>query len=141
LLQFPKLRTKSSDLLPEYFEHPENREIFLQWQSCDIIESIGNNVSSTLQPSLERLLTLPTGKDSEEKRIQVFDDCVNNLKKSYFKHLEEKRQVLLAAAVETEGTQADLAKLEEQGIKPAEGLKEIFHAPKFYKISRQKRGE
>ena len=143
LLQFPDLRSKNSDLLPEYFEQPENHEIFLKWQSYDIIDDIINNVVPALQPSLEKLLTrsFPTTiKDNETYRIQAFNDCSNRLKEKYLRNIEIKKQELLAAAVETDGVQAELTKLEEQGIKSAEGLKEIFHTPKFYKISRHKRG-
>ena len=54
LLQHPELRNSAGELLPEYFENSENREIFIAWQESDKIEysekSLSLKFTSILNP-------------------------------------------------------------------------------------------
>jgi len=129
LLQYPELKAKSTALSPDHFENTESRELFVKWQQSDDIDSLKNSLDSTLQEYTESLLTktlLPVIKENETTRHETFDDCVTRLQEKRLKSLEAKKQELLAIEAETGGIEAQLAKLEEQGLEVSKQLKEIF---------------
>jgi DNA primase len=129
LLQFPELKVESAGLSPEYFENSENRELFLKWQQSDDLDSLRNSLDTALQEYLENLLakTLspPFLKENETARRETFNDCVNLLRKNMLKNLEVKKQELFIEA-QMGGTEAHLAKVDEQGIEISKQLKDIF---------------
>ena len=129
LLQYPELKSKSTELSPDHFENTENRELFTKWQQSDDIDSLKNNLDSTLQEYLESLLAktlLPVIEENETTRHETFNDCITRLQEKRLKSLEAKKQELLAIEAETGGIEAQLAKLEEQGLEVSKQLKEIF---------------
>ena len=52
------------------------------------------------------------------------------LEKRYYRHFEAKRAEILAREVESSGTGADIAKLQEEGMEPSVRLKELFNLKK-----------
>jgi DNA primase len=129
LLQYPGLKSESTELSLDHFENTENRELFAKWQQSDDLDSLKNSIDIALQEYLESLLAktlLPVIKENETKRRETFNDCVNLLQKNMLKNLEVKKQELLAIEAETGGVEAQLAKLEEQGIEVSKQLKDVF---------------
>jgi len=130
LLQYPELKSESTGLSPDYFENTENRELFVKWQQSDDLKSLKNSLDSTLQEYLEKLLDktlLPVIKENETTRHETFNDCVTRLQEKRLKILEAEKQELLAIEAETGGVEAQLAKLEEQGLEVSKQLKEVFN--------------
>ncbi len=129
LLQYPELKAESTGLSPEYFENTENRELFTKWQQNDNLVSLKNSLDSTLQEYLENLTAKdlpPILKESETARCEDLNHCISRLQERRLKNLEVKKQELFAIEAEAGGTEAQLAKLEEQGLEVSRQLKEVF---------------
>ncbi|HIE17528.1 MAG TPA: DNA primase [Dehalococcoidia bacterium] len=129
LLQYPELKAEITGISPEHFEHSENREIFSKWCQSEDITTLKQSLDSALHEYLESLLKqnfLPIVRENETARRDTLNDCIIRLQENRLKHLEAKRQELLALEAETGGIEAQLAKLEEQGIEISKQLKELF---------------
>jgi len=116
-------------LSPDYFEHSENRELFLKWQQSDEFPSLEDSLDSSLYEYLGSLLAkdfLPTLRESEMARQQTLNDCIVRLQESWLRSLEAKKEELLAMEAEVGGVTAQLTKLEEQGIEESKQLREVF---------------
>jgi DNA primase len=80
LLQCPELKKTEEEILPDYFEISENREIFYAWQTADDI----SNIKNTLDPALH---------EHYDKIISKKFLSYNDIEKRNFEHrrnLEEK---------------------------------------------------
>lgn len=129
LLQYPDLKSEGMALSPDYFEHSENRELFLKWQQSDEFPSLEDSLDSSLYEYLGSLLAkdfLPTLRESEVARQQTLNDCIVRLQERWLRSLEAKKEELLAMEAEVGGVTAQLTKLEEQGIEESKQLKEVF---------------
>ena len=129
LLQYSGLRTEGMKLPLDYFEHPGNRQLFLEWQQSADLSSLRNNLDVSLHDSLNNLLNRvfpPALQASEEIQRQTLGDCILRLKEQWLRNLEVKKEEVLAAEAESGEIETQLAKLEEQGIMVSEQLKEIF---------------
>jgi len=125
LLQHPELKEGSHDnLLPEYFENSENREIFTVWQQSDSPSSLKAALDATLQEYLDSLLNKGLPDNQPEQR---YANCILRLREKYLKGLEQKRAEIFALEVDSGGIGADLVRLEEQGIEPSIQLREVFY--------------
>ena len=123
LLQHPELKNWGEGLLPEYFENSENREIFLAWQEADDPSTIEEKIDPSIQEHLDSLRNKSLPPNMVELR---YADYTRRLKEKHFKSVEAKRAEVFAYVAESEGTGADLAKLEEEGIETALRLRETF---------------
>jgi len=131
LIRCPELREECSGLNQDYFEHDENKEIFLKWQQSNDQVSLRNNLDIMLHPYLDELLNRPFPPaiiESEERRRKDFVECVIRLREKLLKNLAAKKAEILAAEAETGGKDADITKLEEQGIEESIKLKQNFAA-------------
>jgi DNA primase len=129
LLQYPDLKSEGMGLSPDYFEHSENRELFLKWQQSDEFPSLEDSLDSSLYECLGSLLAkdfLPTLRESEVARQQTLNDCIVRLQERWLRSLEAKKEQLLAMEAEVGGVTAQLTKLEEQGIEESKQLREVF---------------
>ncbi|MDD4984575.1 MAG: DNA primase [Dehalococcoidales bacterium] len=123
LLQHPELKKRSQDLLPEYFENSENREVFTTWRQSDDILSLRGGLDVAIQEYLDLLLK----KDLMDDRIeQKYTDCILRLRERFLRGLEAKRAAALALEAELGGSTAELAKLKEQGVDTSTQLGEVF---------------
>ncbi|MFC2066207.1 DNA primase [Chloroflexota bacterium] len=127
LLQHPELRDYSADLLPEYFENSENREIFTAWKQASDLTSIREKLDTTIHAHLDSLINKSFPSTQVE---QKYASCVLRLKEEFFKKLEARRAEVFALEADSGGTGADLVSLEEQGIEPSVRLKEVFSRKK-----------
>ena len=109
--------------MPEYFENSENREIFLAWQEADDPSTIEEKIDPSIQEHLDSLRNKSLPPNMVELR---YADYTRRLKEKHFKSVEAKRAEVFAYVAESEGTGADLAKLEEEGIEPSLQLRETF---------------
>ncbi len=129
LIRFPELREEATVLNQNYFEHDENKEIFIKWQLSKDQTSLKNNLDSFLHPHLDRLLKRsfpPAIADSEDKRREDLLECIIRLREKLFKSLAAKKAEILATEAEFGGNSADIIKLEEQGIEESIKLKQNF---------------
>ncbi|MFC2069638.1 DNA primase [Chloroflexota bacterium] len=123
MLQHPELRNIDARILPEYFENSENREIYLAWQQAEDPASIKEDLDTALWEHIDNLMKKAVLATQLEER---YNSIVRRLWEDYNRSLERKKAVVLASEAEMGGTAAELAKLEEQGIKESIELKEIF---------------
>lgn len=131
LIRCPELRQESLDLNQDYFEHDENKEIYLKWQQSNDQDSLRSNLDALLHPYLDELLSLPFPPsviESEERRRKDFIECLLRLRENLFRNLAAKKADILAAEAEIGGKNADITKLEEQGIEESIKLKQNFAA-------------
>jgi DNA primase len=123
LIQHPELKVRSAEILPEYFENSENREVFTAWQKVDDLSSLKDSLDSTLWEHLDALISKNIPANQMEQR---FKNYILRLREEYLRRLERKREVVFALEAEVEGAGADLAKLKEEGIEPSIQLGEVF---------------
>jgi len=123
LLQHPELKNRDENLLSEYFENSENREIFIAWQQADDPASVKENLDAALWEHIDTLINKNILTTQIEERYNKF---VLRLREEYLRGLERKREAVFTLEAESGGTGADLAKLEEAGIETAIQLGEVF---------------
>ncbi|MGD9142305.1 MAG: DNA primase [Dehalococcoidia bacterium] len=109
LLQYPELKTMEETLLPEYFEHSENREIFRAWQA--------NNDETDIKESLD-----PTLYEQYDKIIGRELLSTNNIEQRYVKSILDLEEKYLRNTL-ARGT--DSGKSDEELINISNRLKEI----------------
>ncbi|HEX75016.1 MAG TPA: DNA primase [Dehalococcoidia bacterium] len=129
LFQYPELRSEGMRLSPDYFEHSENRELFLKWQQNAELASLKSSLDIALHEHLDSLLAKvfpPTLGESEVEQQQSLNDCIVRLQENFLRSLEANKEELLAIEAETGGVKAQLAMLEEQGVEVSQQLKEVF---------------
>ncbi len=135
LLQHPKLKTSAGELLPQYFESSENRQILDTVRQADDTATVREMLDSSLWDYFDRLVSRSLPTKQVEKALL---DCILKLKEDYLRDLEEKRGAILAAEAATGGSNAELAKLKEQGIEVSVKLGEVFNQ-KFRQSLKQRR--
>ena len=131
MLQYPELKAHSKELLPEYFENSENREIFNTFRQTKDVNKVKDEIDNAIWEHLDYLMTKNLPSNQIEKRLS---SCILRLRERFLRGLELKKGAILASEAETGGTPAELTKLEEQGIDVSVQLREVF-------IQRSKRGQ
>jgi len=123
LLQHPELKIKDEELLPEYFESSQNREIFIARRQSAKIEELRDRLDPATHEHLDALL----GKSLSDNRIaQKYVEYTLRLQQRYFRSLATKIEAVLAQEAESGGKAAELAKLKELGIEVSIKLREVF---------------
>ena len=123
LLQHPELKVKDEELLPEYFESSQNREIFIARQHSAKIEELRDRLDPATHEQLDALL----GRSLSKNRIaQKYVECALRLRERHLRGLAAKIEAVLALEAESGGKAADLAKLKEQGVEVNSQLGEVF---------------
>ncbi|MBM4454284.1 MAG: DNA primase [Chloroflexi bacterium] len=129
LLKYPELHPRTAELLPEYFERTENRELLLKLKENGGCDTIKESIDSSIHDHLESLLTKkfpPSIDESDDLRQQTMDDCILRLKEKWLRNLETRKAELLTMEAESGGPTAELIKLQEQGIEESKHLRSIF---------------
>jgi len=129
LLQYPELRPLAQELSTEHFESTENREVFVKWQHSSDISDLESELDTSLLEHLYYLVNKifpPAIQKSEQKRHRHLGDCILNLKEELSRKLETEKEAMLELEREKGGVGSEVAKLEEQGIKPGQQLQDIF---------------
>jgi DNA primase len=123
LLQHPELKVQCQELLPEYFANSLNREIFGAYKESQDISLLKERLDSAIWEHLDSIIVKSLRADKIE---QKYVDCALRLQETYLRSLETKRQEALASAAESGGPNAELSKLQEQGIEISIQLGKIF---------------
>jgi len=126
LLQYPELRPTARELSTEHFENTENREVFIKWQCTQDIFKLEEKLDANLLEHLNYLRNKPILDKNDWERQHALNDCILSLQERLSKRLEAGRELMFNLTREKEGVNAELAKLDEQGIRSSEQLKEIF---------------
>lgn len=122
LLQHPELKNQGQELLPEYFERTENREIFVAYQKDNEPSLINEGIDIALRDHVDYLMRKNAGDNKIEER---WNECTLRLREKFLRGLEMKKGQALASAAESGGISAELAELEEQGIESSTQLREV----------------
>ncbi len=131
MLQYPELKSHSEELLPEYFENSENREIFNTFKQTKDVNKVKDEIDNAIWEHLDYLMTKNLPSNQIEEKLS---SCILRLRERFLRSLELKKGDILASEAETGGTPAELTKLEEQGIDVSVQLREVF-------IQRSRRGQ
>lgn len=126
LLQYPELRQLAQELSPEHFDLTENRELFARWQSFPDISLLGNKLDASLLEHLNYLLNKSIIEKNNREQQLALRDCILRLQERLSKKSEAGRELIFNVTREKKGINAELAKLEEEGISSSQQLKEIF---------------
>jgi len=123
LLQHPEIKIKDDELLPEYFESSQNREIFIARQESAKIEELRDGLDPATHEQFDALL----GRSLSPNRIaQKYVEYILRLRERHLRGLEAKIEAVLAQEAESGGKDAELAKLKELGIEVSIKLREVF---------------
>jgi DNA primase len=89
ILQNPQLKGRLEDILPEYFQSSENREIFTAWQKTDKLSLLKEELDPAIHEHLDVIVgrALPA-TDNIERR---YNDCVIELRKRYLRNLAARK--------------------------------------------------
>ena len=123
LLQHPELKVQCPETLPEYFADTQNREIFIACQQANDVKLIREETDIELHDYFNSLLSKSLPDTKIEER---YAECVRRLRLNFLRGIEMKKAEALAAAAESGGSPAELAKLQEHGIETSTQLKELF---------------
>lgn len=123
LLQHPELRQLTEPLPPEYFESTENREIYLGWLVNTDPAQLKDQLDNSIREHFELILEKSISGNQIEKK---YNDCSLRLREKYLRDLKRKEEQVLTLEREAGGVDAELARLQEQGIDVTEHLKSIF---------------
>jgi len=123
LLQHPELKQSCQGPSPEYFQNTENREIFIAWQQVNDLPLLKEELDSAIWEHLDSLIAKNLPANQIE---QKYANCILRLREEFLRSLEIKRGEVLALVAEAGGIDAELAKLQEQGIEVSVQLGEVF---------------
>jgi DNA primase len=123
LLQHPELKPLSRNLLVDYFESSQNREVFNAYQKTENTASLKDKLDSAIWEYLDSLMQRSLRNDKVEARLS---DCILRLREDYLRRLERKREAVFASEAASSGSSAALSKLEEQGTEGSSQLMDIF---------------
>lgn len=131
LIQFPDLKKNAENLDSKYFEHSENRDILLRWQSSPDVEKIIHELDPAMREHFDHLLSFnehfppSLGKHTKE-RICALNDSINRLQEKYYRNMEIKKQMILSEEWKAGNSESELARLMEHGISESQQLHDIF---------------
>jgi DNA primase len=123
LLHHPELISMSEGLLPEYFQDSQNREIFITWQQVKDLPSLKDNLDPALWEQVESLVSVDVIENQIERKL---DSVILRLREQYLRDQSEERADAFATTTEEEGSGADLARLQKEGIGTNTQLQEVF---------------
>jgi DNA primase len=123
LLQHPELKQSYQGPSPEYFQNTENREIFITWQQVNDLPSLMEKLDPAIRENIDSLIAKNLPANQIE---QKYANCALRLREEFLRSLEVKRGEVLALVAEAGGIDAELAKLQEQGIEVSIQLGEVF---------------
>jgi len=129
LIQYPQLHQVAQELSAEHFESTENREVFTKWQCSPDIAELKKQLDANLLEHLNYLTNKtfpPAIQENGKARQLTLADCILRLQERFSKRLENRIEAALNLEREEEGINAELAKLEEEGIEPGQQLQQIF---------------
>ena len=122
LLRDPELRELAEGLQPEYFHESENREVYLKWAECSIIEELRELMDTPLREHLETLVDRDLHLMDQKQRTEALAQCVRRLEERHLREVRPQIATALSQAIE-EGD--DPSQVIEELHKQDERLREI----------------
>lgn len=123
LLRDPELKEFAETLQPEYFHESENREIYLKWVECSIIEQLRELVDTPLQEHLNILIDHDFPAMDQKERAEALSHCVRRLEERHLREVRTHIATSLSHALE-EGE--DATEVTQELRKQDERLRELF---------------
>ena len=89
LLQYPDLKSRQEEIVAEYFEISENREIYNVWQDTDDISTVKETLDPALHEHYDKIINrkLPTVNNIDQR----FTDSIMELRKKYLKNMAARK--------------------------------------------------
>ncbi len=124
LIQHPEMKERfAAALIADYFEDSSNREILNA-----LFNTEEGEIKDLLAPEIgEKIDNLKNKALPGENLDQKFAACVLRLREKFLRNRETEKEAVLALEKESGGTEAELAKLREQGIEGSGELKKVFY--------------
>ena len=123
LLRNPELKEFAETLQPEYFHESENREIYLKWVECSIIEELRELVDTPLREHLEILVDHDFPTMDQKERTEALSHCVRRLEERHLREVRTQIATSLSQALEEGG---DATEVTQELRKQDERLRELF---------------
>lgn len=123
LLRDPELKEFAETLQPEHFHESENREIYLKWVECSIIEELRELVDIPLREHLEILVDHDFPTMDQNERTEALSHCVRRLEERHLREVRTQIATSLSQALE-EGE--DATEVTQELRKQDERLRELF---------------
>ena len=123
LLRDPELKEFAKTLRPEYFHESENREIYLKWVECSIIEELRELVDAPLQEHLKTLIDHDFPAMDQKERTEALSHCARRLEERHLREVRPQIATSLSQALE-EGE--DATEVTQELRKQDERLRELF---------------
>ena len=123
LLRDPELKEFAEDLQPEFFYESENREIYLKWAECSIIDELRELVDAPLREHLETLVDRDFPSMDQKDRTEAISHCVRRLEE---RHLREVRKQIATSLSQALEKGEDATQVTEDLRKQDERLRELF---------------
>jgi DNA primase len=142
LVQFPELREAGNEVLPDYFEASENRELFVRWREAPDIDTLTRGLDDYLREYLEQLRRRPFPPvltDRESERQHTVGDCALRLKERWLKGLAAKREELLTLEKQADGPLDEVVKDEPTAPDTGSKLKDVFEKRRMQRYTRRNR--
>ena len=111
LLKNPSLENMVGKLLPDHFEHSENREVFIAWRSTREIDAIRDNLDVALHDYVDALVTMLQPPLDKRGLEQAIDDCISRM---------EERRLRYQLVFEAESALEAHEPLQESSMRLAE---------------------
>ncbi len=113
LVQHPELRKDCAEVSPDLFNSTENREIFERYRSGSDL----TNMADQDDPFIgEHIVRIKARQIAHVPVEQLFAYYHTHLQESYLRNLEARHGEILALEVESSGPEADVARLQIDGI-------------------------
>ncbi|SVD97740.1 uncharacterized protein METZ01_LOCUS450594, partial [marine metagenome] len=123
LLRDPELKEFAETLQPEHFYESENREVYLKWVECSILEELREFVDTPLREHLEILVDHDFPTMDQKERTEALSHCVRRLEERHLREVLKQIATSLSQALE-EGE--DTTEVTQTLRKKDERLRELF---------------
>ncbi len=123
LFRDPELKEIAAALQPEFFHESENREVYLKWAECSIIEELRELVDAPLREHLETLVNRTFPSMDQKERTEALSHCVRRLEE---RHLREVRTQIATSLTQALEEGEDPTQATEELRKQDERLRELF---------------
>jgi len=122
LLQHPELEISREDLPPEYFINSENHEIFVNWQQVNDLSLLRERLDASLHEHLDSLMNKCLPSNNVEQR---YIDYTRRLRERFLKNRAAKISEMLVLEAESENSDTDRTRLEEEGLEISVQLRDV----------------
>lgn len=126
LLCYPRLRDKSEQILPDYFSHTVNRELFLYLKKSSNSKTSLDDIEPALKEQLDYLTKSDMPPMSDKEVNLAFVDCVRHLREQHLRDLKLK-EALLFSDPEIIQNSSDMEVIEQKGLTHNTQLRDIFN--------------